>query len=276
MNGTQERWRAAAYEYRSYGLWLSQGRQFGCQGVKVKFNQMFLLDGNGEIAVAAVVRTKRNVNVGGLGMKPRDVLLTNVVLLVIPVHTAVNLNRWFESNPPLRGGFRDGVAVYFVSYRHFLSSRTRTMKLTGKVALVTGASAGIGWATALALAKEGADVALNYLGYDDSAKEAVELIRGIGRKTLLLPVDVSDQAAVENMVAQTVSEMGRIDVLVTCAVYSDEELFWEADMTGFRRTIDVTMWSPIRIACGRQSTDQTRARGQHCHRRFAACRSRGA
>lgn len=116
------------------------------------------------------------------------------------------------------------------------------MSLTGKVALVTGASAGIGRATALALTKEGADVALNYLGYDDSANEAAELIRGMGRKTLLLPVDVSDQAAVEEMVAQTVSRFGRIDILVTCAVYSDEESFWKANMAGFRRTIDVTMW----------------------------------
>jgi glucose 1-dehydrogenase len=116
------------------------------------------------------------------------------------------------------------------------------MKLTGKVALVTGASAGIGRATALALAKEGADVALNYLGYDNSAQEAGELIRGMGSKALLLPVDVSDQATVEKMVAQTIAQLGRIDILVTCAVFSEEELFWKAAMEGFHRTIDVTMW----------------------------------
>jgi glucose 1-dehydrogenase len=116
------------------------------------------------------------------------------------------------------------------------------MKLTGKVALVTGASVGIGRATALTLAKEGADVAVNYLGYDDSALATAEHIRGMGRKALLLPVDVSDQAAVENMVTHTVSELGRIDILITSAVYSDEEMFWNADMAGFRRTIDVTMW----------------------------------
>src|SRR5262249_51184417 len=117
-----------------------------------------------------------------------------------------------------------------------------TMKLTGKVALVTGASAGIGRGTALALAKEGADVGLNHLGYDELAHKAAEKIRGIGRKALILPADVSDQSAVENMVMQTIAELGRIDILVTCAVYSDEELFWKADMDGFHRTIDVTMW----------------------------------
>jgi glucose 1-dehydrogenase len=116
------------------------------------------------------------------------------------------------------------------------------MKLSGKVALVTGASAGIGKATAIALAQEGADVALNYLGYDESAEKAAARIRGLGRRALLLPADVSEQDAVEAMVSNTFAELGRIDILVTAAVFSDREFFYKADMTGFRRTIDVTMW----------------------------------
>src|SRR5262245_31565424 len=96
-------------------------------------------------------------------------------------------------------------------------------KLAGKIALVTGASAGIGKATALALAEEGADVAINYLGYDDSAAEMAERIRGMGRRALLFPVDVADQAAVEAMVANLVSQWGRLDVFVSCAAYSDRE-----------------------------------------------------
>lgn len=115
-------------------------------------------------------------------------------------------------------------------------------KLAGKIALVTGASAGIGKATALALAQEGADVAVNHLGYDDSAAELARQIQGLGRRCLLLPVDVADQAAVEAMVAQIVAQWGRLDLFVSCAAYSDREPFHEADMAGFRRTIDVTMW----------------------------------
>lgn len=115
-------------------------------------------------------------------------------------------------------------------------------KLTGKVALVTGASAGIGRATAIMLADNGADVALNYLGYDDQAATAAENIRAGGRRAKLCPVDVSAQDAVEAMVADVVQEFGRLDILVTSAVYSDREFFYKADMAGFRRTIDVSMW----------------------------------
>jgi glucose 1-dehydrogenase len=116
------------------------------------------------------------------------------------------------------------------------------MKLAGKVALVTGASAGIGRAAALALAREGADVALNYLTYGDAAEELAGQIRALGRRTLLLPVDVSDQAAVEAMVDRLARELGRLDIFISSAVYSDRELFHTANMEGFRRTLDVTMW----------------------------------
>jgi glucose 1-dehydrogenase len=123
-----------------------------------------------------------------------------------------------------------------------LRSTTQMAKLAGKIALVTGASAGIGKATALALAEEGADVAVNHLGYDESAAELAARIRSLDRRALLFPVDVADQAAVEAMVENVVSQWGRLDVFVSCAAYSDREPFHAADMAGFRRTIDVTMW----------------------------------
>src|SRR5437879_2918508 len=91
-------------------------------------------------------------------------------------------------------------------------------RLADKVALVTGASAGIGRASALALAQAGADVAVNYLTLPDAAEELADEIRALGRRAILLRVDVSDQPAVEAMVARTVAELGRLDVLVANAV----------------------------------------------------------
>jgi glucose 1-dehydrogenase len=116
------------------------------------------------------------------------------------------------------------------------------MKLEGKVALVTGASVGIGRASVLALAQEGADVAINYLTYPQEAEELAAEVRTLGRKALLCCVDVSDQAAVEAMTDEVMGTWGRLDIFVSNAVYSDRELFYQADLANFRRTIDVTMW----------------------------------
>jgi glucose 1-dehydrogenase len=131
--------------------------------------------------------------------------------------------------------------------------------LAGKVALVTGASSGIGRAAAVALAAAGADVALNYLTMPDGAVAAAEEIEKLGRKALLYRVDVSDQAAVERMVGDAAAMLGRVDVFVSSAVYSDREPFTTADMAGFRKTIDVTMWGAyyaLRATCNQMIEQQ--------------------
>jgi glucose 1-dehydrogenase len=115
-------------------------------------------------------------------------------------------------------------------------------KLTGKVALVTGASAGIGHATVRALAQDGADVAINYLTYPEQAEALAHSVRSLGRRALLCPADVADLAAVNAIVARVAAELGRLDVFVSNAAYSDRDFFHTADLGGFRRTIDVTMW----------------------------------
>lgn len=116
------------------------------------------------------------------------------------------------------------------------------MNLQGKVALVTGASKGIGRAIAVDLARQGANVAVNYHSSDAQAEETAAEIREVGGQALLLKGDVSDQAFVEEMVARTVQEFGRLDRFVSNAVYSDRELMVDANMDGFRRTVDVSMW----------------------------------
>lgn len=126
--------------------------------------------------------------------------------------------------------------------------------LSGKVALITGASSGIGRSSAVQLASAGADIALNYLTMPEGAEAAAEEIRKLGRRVQLYRVDVSDQHAVDAMVADAVAKLGRMDVFVSSAVFSEREPFTTADMAGFRKTIDVSMWGAyygLRATCAR-------------------------
>jgi len=123
-----------------------------------------------------------------------------------------------------------------------------TTDLKGRVAIVTGASLGIGRAAAEALGGAGADVVVNYHSHDAAAEEVVHAIRDLGAQACKYQADVSDQAAVEKMVAVAVERFGRVDIAVTNAVYSDREPFCEANMDGFHRTIGVTMWGAFYLA----------------------------
>ncbi|MFO1020496.1 MAG: SDR family oxidoreductase [Planctomycetales bacterium] len=117
-----------------------------------------------------------------------------------------------------------------------------TKRFAGRNVLITGASRGIGRACALQMAQDGANVAINFRSHPDEAEEVAAEIRKLGCKALLVRADVADQAAVEEMVAKTVQEFGSLEMFVSNAAYSDRQRMIDADMTGFRRTIDVTMW----------------------------------
>jgi NAD(P)-dependent dehydrogenase (short-subunit alcohol dehydrogenase family) len=91
------------------------------------------------------------------------------------------------------------------------------MRLEGKVALVTGASRGIGRAIAIAFAREGADVVVNFVSRPEQAREVAEEIRRLGRRAIVAAADVSNRAQVEAMVARAWEELGPIDVLVNNA-----------------------------------------------------------
>ena len=132
-------------------------------------------------------------------------------------------------------------------------------ELQGQVAVVTGASRGIGCAVAVALGQAGANVAINYFDELHEAPRAVEEIERAGSRAILVQGDVADPDAVQGLVDQAVSQFGRLDIAVSSAVYSDRQLFHEADMTGFRRTIDVTMWGAFHLL--RSVTRQFLAQG---------------
>ena len=91
------------------------------------------------------------------------------------------------------------------------------MELRGKAALVTGSATGIGRATALALARRGTDVLINYTRSETEAKATVEDVQALGRRALLVRGDVSDDASARAMVAACERDLGRLDVLVNCA-----------------------------------------------------------
>lgn len=91
------------------------------------------------------------------------------------------------------------------------------MKFEGRIALITGASRGIGKATALKLANEGANVAVHYVKSADKAAAVCEQIRSLGRHAITVQADVADREAVNRMVAQVTEELGAIELLVNNA-----------------------------------------------------------
>ncbi len=95
-----------------------------------------------------------------------------------------------------------------------VSDPVRTRTLAGRVALVTGASRGIGRAIALALAADGADVAVNVRAAETAAADAVAQIRALGRRAESFQADVTEAAAAEPLVASVIERMGRLDILV--------------------------------------------------------------
>src|SRR5687767_8418503 len=98
-------------------------------------------------------------------------------------------------------------------------------KLTGKVALVTGGSRGIGAATARALADEGADVAVSYAASPEKAEAVVADLKKKGVRAIALRADQGDPAQVEELVRSVVNRLGHLDILVNNAgVFEQNEV----------------------------------------------------
>ena len=90
-------------------------------------------------------------------------------------------------------------------------------RLAGKVAIVTGSAAGIGSATAIELAREGADVVVNYSRSEDEAQRTLDEVKRHGGRSLLVKADCSREAEIKEMVDRTVKELGGVDILVNNA-----------------------------------------------------------
>lgn len=102
---------------------------------------------------------------------------------------------------------------------HGEESYTGSGKLEGKNAIITGGDSGIGRAVAIAFAREGANVLISYLEEDEDAKETAKYVEEAGRKAVLVPGDVSDEAHCKKIVENAIKEFGQIDILVNNAAF---------------------------------------------------------
>jgi 3-oxoacyl-[acyl-carrier protein] reductase len=114
-------------------------------------------------------------------------------------------------------------------------------ELTGRVALVTGAGRNIGRAIALELAAAGAGIAVNVRGNRGEAEAVVHEIKAAGGDAIVVLADVTDPAAIESMLRNTLDHFGRLDVLVNNAAIRNEAPFAKLDFAAWRRVLDVCL-----------------------------------
>src|SRR5689334_4126015 len=114
--------------------------------------------------------------------------------------------------------------------------------LTGKAALVTGGSRGIGRGIAMRLATQGADVAFSYRGNEAAAREAAAEIEALGRKAVAIQGDVSDPESAEAVVKQVVDTFGKVDILVNNAGITRDDLIMRMSVEAFREVLETNLF----------------------------------
>lgn len=118
-------------------------------------------------------------------------------------------------------------------------------RLSGKAAIVTGADSGIGRAVAIAFAREGADVVLNYLAEEEpDGAEAAQWVERAGRKAVKAPADLRNEEACEALISRAVKEFGRLDLLINIAGFQNtHEKLEEFTTEEFDRTFKTNVYA---------------------------------
>lgn len=117
------------------------------------------------------------------------------------------------------------------------------MKLAGKVALITGASRGIGRACAIKVAEQGANVVINYSSNKELAEEVVNRVTNMGQKAIAIQSDVSKKQDVESMVESTISTFGSLDILINNAGITRDTLLVRMKEENWNKVIDTNLKS---------------------------------
>jgi len=113
------------------------------------------------------------------------------------------------------------------------------VRLTDKIALVTGSSRGVGRAVALGFAKEGAKVVVNYTSNETAAKEVVDEIQSLGSKAIAVKADVAQKTEVEGLVGAAIETFGKIDILVNNAGFTRPALMIKMTEDQWDQVVDI-------------------------------------
>jgi NAD(P)-dependent dehydrogenase (short-subunit alcohol dehydrogenase family) len=132
---------------------------------------------------------------------------------------------------------------------HGETSYVGSGRLAGRKALITGGDSGMGRAAAIAFAREGADVAINYLPVEEpDAREVIDLIRGAGRQAIALPGDLRDAGFCRSLVADAVRQLSGLDILVSNAGRQQSRaLIAEISDEDFDATMKTNIYAPFWI-----------------------------
>lgn len=122
------------------------------------------------------------------------------------------------------------------------------MNLSGKVALVTGASRGIGRAIAIELAKRGANVVINYAGNEAAALETKAAVEALGQQAITVKADVSNPAEVETLLQNTLDHFEKIDILVNNAGITKDGLMMRMKLDDWDKVIDTNLKSVFLVS----------------------------
>ncbi len=132
-------------------------------------------------------------------------------------------------------------------------------RLKGQAALITGASSGIGQGVAIAMAKEGALVGINYSSSEDGAKETLKQVEAAGSEGLIIQADVSDPKSVDNMFKKFLKRFGTIDILVSNSGIQKDAPFLEMSFEDWQKVLSINLGG--QFLCAQQAAKEFVRRG---------------